>query len=343
MRIKQFLTTFIGGGALLATLSACDRPYDNMLQGLPAQGDVQVDVPENTTAVSGLSSSNQSALVGEPAEHYTTTYNHARTVNKIGVDVAVLLKTITDFPPTTYEEGIAVWGPGSDEGDPNEFMLTVRQGVADRENVVEWRLEGKHKSAAANEFQGLAFGNFDPESGTDGQGWFEINLDAIGQLNQTEEQGNIAFNYRKSGEELEIQVRFTDVIAEGDVLDAGYDFKRARDGSGSFLFDLPLDINKDDADAADKTARENLLIRTRWNTAGIGQVDLLATGGDLEDTSLELTQCWGALFVSSYEAIYINGAVEAEEGNSSNCPYSRRMVPEAGDLTSATEVQNPFL
>jgi hypothetical protein len=342
MRIKQFLPKLICSAAILATLNACDRPVDELLAGLPTERDVRVDVPETMSSASGLVGVSQSALVGEAADYYTTTYHHARKVNKIGIEVALLLKVITAFPPTSYEPGRAVWGPGGDDGDPNEWRLTLQRGVANRSDVIEWRLEGKHKSAAEDTFQSFAFGHFDPAAGDDGQGWFELSLDTIGQLNQTEESGNIAFRYRKAGEEVEVNVRFTDVIADGETLDVGYAFKKERDGSGYFLFDLSLDIHKDDPDAANNTARENLLIRTRWNTIGLGQVDLLATEGDLEDSSIELTQCWGEFFVSTYEATYLNGRTTQEEGDLSACPFNRRMVPRPGELTSAETVANPF-
>jgi hypothetical protein len=343
MRITNLFTTIISGGILFSTLSACDMPHNALLRGLPNSESVTVSVPEKATQISGLNGASRSALVGEPAEFYTTTYQHARQVNKMGKDVVTLLEAITSLPPTSSEPGRAVWGPGSDEGDPNIFRLTIEEGTIGRDNVISWALEGKHKSADEDSYESIAQGNFDPDIGTEGRGWFEISLDTIGKLNATDERGTIAFRFQREGAQIDLRVDFMNVVDDNkDVLDVGYAFKKESDGSGSILFDLPVDIHEDDEDAAQKTQRENLLIRSRWNPQGLGQVDLLATGGDLDDSSVELTQCWGALFVSVYEGIWIDGRVQDEAGDATACAFSLRMVPAAGDLTAASDVSNPF-
>lgn len=326
---KLILTTL----PLTLAFTACQRPGDEFREALPHRSDVTVAFPEDAAQSSqGLS---RQALVGEPAEYYTTTYYEARKINGFGAFVVNLVETITAYPPTTLDADVATWGPFSDDREPNEFRLTVERRDAPSLHYL-WYLEGRPKSAT--DYTGLAGGAFEPSAVPDqGRGWFGVSFDNIRTLDPTEDgAGQIAYAFAKDDEGLAVQVVFQGLDATGAVATAGYLFGQRTTGEGFVSFAFPGDINDGDPTMP---AQEDILLLSRWTASGAGRADIIATNGDLGTQALYGAQCWNDTFVSTFEAIVLDENILNAQGDPTSCRLGE-LQPES--LPDAESLVNPY-
>ena len=162
--------TLIVSITTFALATACGgTANDELLEAIPDRSEVEVALPEAMGSTSGglEVGSTSSGLVGGPADYYTLTYHQARHLNNLGKHVIRLLEEITKFPATERTPGRAVWGPGSDEGDPNEYRLIIEKAFPLLEaSVLKWNISARHDSGGEADWKVLAHGAFD--LGTDG-------------------------------------------------------------------------------------------------------------------------------------------------------------------------------
>ena len=241
-------------------------------------------------------------------------------------------KTIAAYPPTEINKQRAVWGPFSDEREPNEFKLTIAHADNDAPLYV-WAIQGRHKSQT--ELITIARGAFEPEGDDLGRGWFALDLDAIRQLDPTEDgRGRVAYAFEKTEAGVSVRMHLDAVDDAGEKVEAGYAYGEDAAGNGFVLFAFPESIN-------DAPLKENVLIRTRWTTNGAGRADVVAVGGDLEGDVARGSQCWDKTFVSTYESFALDGVVFAEAGDVDTCVVDRAELPTDGEIPSETDVQDP--
>lgn len=321
-------------GVIFAT-AACE-PEAEYRAALPKRGDVTVEVPEQGSTSQGLGRSRQ-ALVGEKSSFYSETYYTARELNGLGKAVVDLVEAISEFPPTKIGEDHAIWGPFSDDAEPNEFMMTVERIDGDLTRY-DWRIEGKHK--ADERYLTLAGGTFEPAGDDLGRGWFELDFESVRSLDSTERaRGLVAYAFDKTKEGVEVRLRYSGPNESGDRVDAGYAFGEDADGNGYIIFAFPGDIHEEENPGS---ALEDVLIRTRWQQGGAGRADVVAQNGDLDAKVAQASQCWDERFVSRYEVFKIDGAVEAEDGDASACVLPEARLPESDELPKETDVENPY-
>ncbi len=310
---------------------ACQPPADEYRNALPDRDTIEVDVPAQETTAQGLGSKS-SAIVGEPADLYTSTYYQARDLNVFGKFVVDLVETIASFPATELTETKAVWGPFSEEREPNEFKLTIEKDdvVATR---FAWAIEGRHKSEA--DFITLARGSFEPTEEDYGNGWFVLDFDTIRTLDPSEGgRGRVGYAFEKDAEGVSVRVHFAGTTDRGERIEAGYAYGESISGEGFILFGLPLNVHEG-------PALEDVIIRTRWIPSGAGRADVIASGGDIGDDVFEGSQCWGDNFVSSYEHFLVNRDTVANDGEVKTCVLEQAAPPRAGELPTADDVEDP--
>lgn len=329
---KNSLILTIGLTGLVAT--ACE-PAAEYRAALPKADDVTVDVPAQGSSTRGLVGTTKSALVGEKSDWYSQTYHHAKDINTLGALVVNLVESIAALPASKVGEDFAVWGPHSDDNDPNEWMMTV-QRIDDAR--YDWRIEGKHK--ADSDFVTLANGTFEPTGDDLGRGWFQLDFNAIAELDPTEDaRGFIAYAFDKDKSGINVRVRFKGPDERGDNVVAGYAFGEKTSGEGFFIFAFPTSIDEDENP---QSADEDVLIRTRWIKGGAGRSDVVAQNGDLDRSIAQASQCWNDRFVSTYEVLKIDGNIKAEDGEARSCVLPEAMLPTDADLPEDTDVENPF-
>lgn len=326
-----------------AAATACERPESEFISALPQRDAVILDVPADSSSQgqelrAGIASSKQS-LVGAPAEWYSNTYYTARELNTFAGFVVTLLETITNYPATTVDPTRAVWGPFSDDKEPNEFTLTIEK-VAAADTHFTWAIRGKHKSTGDDAYVSLAAGAFVPAEKEDqGRGWFVVDFDNIRTINPAENgRGRIAYAIHKNDEGTLVLAHFETVDENGNELKASYAYGEDNKDNGFIVFRLPIDID-DGKDG--KVAVEDVLIRTRFTQAG-GRADIFATNGDLNTEIVVGSQCWDGRFTSTFEQFKLGEEVLAADGVESTCAFGQAETPAQDALPEADEVESPY-
>ena len=325
-------TPIIAALPLALAVTACQGPADEFRQALPQRSEVTVAFPQDTGQSSqGLT---RQALVGEPADLYTMTYYEARKINGFGAFVVDLLETITAYPPTVLDATTATWGPFSEPREPNEFRLVVERRDAPALHYL-WRLEGHPKSVA--DYTVFAGGAFEPAPVADqGRGWFVVSFEQLRSIDPSEDgRGQIAYAFAKDDEGLAVQVLFQGPDDDGVDSTVGYWFGERASGEGFVSFAFPDDIDDDPT----KPAREDLLLLSRWSASGAGRADVVATHGDLGSQVAYGAQCWDDTFVSTFEALVLDGQILDAQGDPASCRLGEAR-PES--LPDANSLANPY-
>ncbi len=328
--------------SVLALTSACgDDGVDNRYQqALPSADVLTVNVPAESSAALTMSregeiGTTRSALVGQPADFYVSTYYQARRINRFGRGVLEILEAITSTPPTATGANAAVWGPFRDDREPNEFRLGVEERTQPELHYA-WQLEGRPVSGG--DFTALAGGAFQPTAPEQGQGWFAVDFDAIRMLDPTEEaEGQVAYAFAKTDEGVAVRMMASEPSPAGGETPIAYAFGENAEGFGYVLFAFADNIDDD----PNRTAEEDLVVRTRWRPDGKGRADVLAVRGDVGAGFVQVSQCWDNIFVSRYEVFTVNGATVVEQGDSTVCVFDGAW-PVAGDVPVAEDLINPF-
>jgi hypothetical protein len=203
----------------------------------------------------------------------------------------------------------------SDPGEPSEYRLLVERS---QPGIYDWAMQGRHKGGSESDFATLAAGRFEPKLGPYGDGAFAIDFDAIRALNPTENsRGKIAYVFGRNQDGVLVAAEAELTDASGATEHAKYAFGQATQGEGFITFVMPANIDGHPAD-------ENLIIKTRWLPGGAGRADALATGGDLTGEA-HASQCWNGSFISTYEAVSMNGGA-ATNGDPASCALQAAMI-----------------
>lgn len=303
--------------ALSLAAGACGRldEADEFREGVPLHEDVTIVVPDGSarqnalTAAEGTSGGivrTQSALLGERAELYKLTRDMTVMVNGGTVAVLTLVKTITEFPPSSIDKDVAVWGPHTNPLSPNTWRLTVNRLARGR---FQYALEAKAKTAADTGYLTILSGHHEvvtPGMGRRGRlpafgsGDFDVDWDAAQMLPEHDENvGKAHFVYSRPSAtaDAHIDVTFTQVMDKetGMRIDAKYGYVETPGAGGSFQFTLTKDA------IATTAALETLTVRSRWLESGTGRSDVKFSGGDLAASEATASECWDSNFLSVYQ------------------------------------------
>jgi len=298
------------GLALVTTAGACAKDDgDDFKDGVPQSQDVALVVPGASASGSALTADGttavQGGLLGQQADFYKVTRDVTVVVNTATVSVLALVKTVTNYPPTSVEMDTAVWGPYTDPLSPNTWRLTVNRIARGQFHYV---LEGKAKTAADTGYVTVLSGEHDLADPTAhrrlnvpeyGHGNFLIDWNAAQTLPEHDDNvGTAAFTYSrdKATGNVAIDVTFTQVKDKdtGMLIDAGYAYASVPGMGGTFDFKLTKDFITTTA------ALETMSIRSRWQESGAGRSDVMISGGDLAGAQGTANECWDSNFLSVY-------------------------------------------
>src|SRR5204863_6437732 len=113
-----------GFAVATATMGGCGKDAgDDFRDGVPQHEDVALVVPGGDSSSGALTagdgaSATHGALLGLRSEMYTITRGITVVVNTGTVAVLTLVRTITEYPPTSVQADTAVWGPYTEPLSP---------------------------------------------------------------------------------------------------------------------------------------------------------------------------------------------------------------------------------
>ncbi|MBK7860618.1 MAG: hypothetical protein IPJ65_18865 [Archangiaceae bacterium] len=299
---------------------------DEYRNAVPKSDTVQMKVPGSTGQALETASSGQ-ALEGDKAAFYQVTRGVSLFVNGAGYQVLTLVKTITEYPPTTLDEekGVAVWGPYTEALSPNTWRMTVTK-KADKDFT--YVLEAKAKTAGDDAFLTILSGEHVSTGKVTGHGNFTLDMDKAQQLPEHDAdafgKAEYVYTHDALDDTAEVEATFTQVKDHdsGRFVNATYKYASNEQTGGKLEFQFQGDI-----DAAKNTALENMTLNSRWDRSGAGRSDVKVAGGDLASgQTATATECWDSSFASRYlNASFdpsLNYGSESACGNLSTAEYS---------------------
>ena len=306
--MNSFLKTSLLATVAATSLVACikqDEAPSELKRAIPTADQVKIKLPQ---------SANKS--VGQLAEWYVATRNVTRTFNGGAGWVLVLVHTIVQFPVTSVSGDTYTWGPWSDALDPAEYKLDVR-AVGD--GTYEYQLSGRSKLAAATSFEVIIDGKADPRMGDlKGNGQFLIDFDAgkrVNPIDSGDAKGQVDVRYDLAARHLDLGIMSTN--DQGEPVMADYAYNETLDGGGDMVFNI-------DGNAGGTAAIENITLRSRWQSNGMGRADARMAGGDLS-TGAIASECWDGQFRRTYYTDSVNFA--PTEGAVSGCAFGTADLP----------------
>lgn len=316
---------------MFAGCDSAKNDEDAFRAGLPSKEMVEMKAPKRNGQ--GLAAFYGQ---GQTAEYYEMTVKAAATVNGGTAGVLNLIEDIVQYPPSSIEGDVAVWGPHTASLSAVTWKLTVTRTGND---TYSWVLEGKAKTAEDSAYVAVLSGAHTAAVDANGErvkgfgsGEFLIDWDKSRTLPgaKQEDMGTAEIQYSRTDAAAvaSVKAEFHQVRDEqnaGARVDARYAFKQAPGAGGELDFVIKKNVDQDPV----RKLVENLAIKSRWEATGAGRSDIKLSGGDLaNDTTKEATvsECWDSNFISGYFTISFTpafgyGAVSAC-GNFSTAVYS---------------------
>ncbi len=299
----------------LAAAGACGKAdgADEFRDGVPYREDVAMVLPGVSTQQGALTAGGvttvRGALLGEQADSYKLTRDVTGMVNGATAAVLTLVKTVTEYPPSSMAPNVAVWGPYTEPLRANTWRLTVNRigrgmfhytfdakprGTDDGMYVTV--LSGQHNVANPGTLR-------HPHLPAYGSGDFTLDWDKAQTLPEHDDNvGKASFTYSRPSptSDVNIDATFTQVRDKdtGMLIDAKYGYIATPGMGGTFQFTLTKDA------IVTTPALETMTVRSRWQETGAGRADIKVVGGDLGTTEATANECWntGDLgFLSVYQ------------------------------------------
>lgn len=293
------------------TLGACGKDGgDEFRDGVPYREDVTLAVPAQDSPSGALTAGDgtteiHSGLLGERSDLYSITRAITVVVNTGTAAVLTLVRTITEYPPSSISGQTAVWGPYSEPLSPNTWRLTVDRLAPGQFHYV---LEAKAKAVADASYLTVLSGHHNLSTPgahrrahlpAYGSGDFVLDWDAAQMLPEHDDNvGKASFVYSRVSptSEIDIDVAFTQVRDKdtGMLIDATYGYVATPGAGGSFDFKQIKDT------IATTPALETSTFHSRWLESGAGRSDVQIRGGDLGAAQATISECWSGSFLSVY-------------------------------------------
>lgn len=304
--------------ATTATLSlvACIKQDDgtpNVDKSLPTADQISIKLPQSKTSARTVGGD----VLGQLAPYYVVTLGVTSTFNGSTAWVLALIHAIVQAPPTTVQDNVYTWGPGSKALDPADYKLVV---TANDDGTFSYQLSGKSKTQPNAQFEILIKGEADPGPGEGkGSGQFLVDFDAGKRVNPTtsgDAKGSVDVHYDLARAHLDLTIMSTD--AQGNPTSADYAYNAAADGGGDMTFDV-------NGNVGGTALMETLTLRSRWLGTGAGRTDARITGGDLASLQVTASECWNTSFGRVYYQDSNNFA--PAEGVESSCAFPTANLP----------------
>ena len=293
------------------TLGACGKDGgDEFRDGVPYHEDVTLAFPANDSQAGALTAGDgtpaiRSGLLGGKSDLYTLTRAITVVVNTGTAAVLTLVRTITEYPPSSVAGETAVWGPYTEPLSPNTWRLTVDRLAPGQFHYV---LEAKAKAAPDSGYLTILSGHHNQavpgarrraHLPAYGSGDFLLDWDAAQMLPEHDTNvGKAAFVYSRVSptSDVDIDVTFTQVRDDetGMLIDATYGYVATPGDGGSFDFKLIKDF------VTTTPALETMTVHSRWQESGAGRSDVQLQAGDLGAALATSNECWNASFASVY-------------------------------------------
>jgi hypothetical protein len=306
------LRTMLAVALATTTLGGCGKDGgDEFRDGVPYHEDVTLAFPAGAAPSGALTAGDgtaatESPLLGEKSELYMLTRAITGVVNTGTAAVLTLVRTITEYPPTSLAGQTAVWGPHTEPLSPNSWRLTVERLAPGQFHYV---LEAKAKAVADAPYLTILSGHHNLSTPgahrrehlpAYGSGDFLLDWDAAQMLPEHDDNvGKAAFAYSRVSptSEVDIDVTFTQIRDKdtGMLIDATYGYVATPGAGGSFDFKQIKDT------IATTPALETSTFHSRWLESGAGRSDVQLQGGDLGAAQATASECWSAgTFLSVY-------------------------------------------
>lgn len=266
--------------------------------------------------------------VAEPAAYYVVTVDTVRDTNAHVRETLDGLRQITRLPPNDCTPQGCTWGPYTDWARGVTSRVEVLRAG---DGLFTFNAVGKRFGEADDAWVRLYEGGFSStDENGDGDGWYALDLTAIGAWQQTPGSGRVRVELSRRGAGGTILLRGDDIVPEGGAgpFSVRYALQVEPDGSGKVSFALPGDVD-DGRDG--RTALESVSAVTRWVPGGVGQTNVRVSAGDLGDDEIVLgLQCWDDRAALTHEA-YAKQAPDAAarpEADPEACPFADWAEPE---------------
>jgi len=307
--------------ALPTLLIACGgSSIDDMRNGLPSSDTVQLNLPKPAGQALEMGQAQQAAL-GYRSVFYQVTRGVTEFVNGATGLVLLLVKSITDNPPTSFKDHEAIWGPYTDPLQSNAYRLTVHDLGHHQYTYV---LEGKAKWDPDSAFVAVLTGTHNAATDSHGRpirgfgsGSFLIDWDALHSLpdpNDNVGTGEFTYSRLSPASQVEIDVTFTQVLDRltGLRVNATYSYVSVPGGDGMFRFSTfnnPGAINL------------RLSIESRWKNNGAGRADVeYLIPNPTPIATATANECWNEFFLSVY--FHETQDPSQDYGKETDCAFS---------------------
>ncbi len=286
-------------------------------QGFPKAETVKLNLPSNSSALSS-ETQKRDGLEGQVAETYKVTRGVTVFVNAAGGAVLNLVQKIAEYPPTSVNGNVAVWGPHTDALSPNTYKFTVTKTG---DNQFDYLLEGKGKTEADSAFRVVLSGSHVSTGDKLGSGTFLLDFDKAATLPEHDANavGTASYTYSKqtATADVSIDALFQKVKDSdtGGVVDVNYKYRETPNMGGSFEF-------RANKNWLPGNGIEVMSIKSRWKQAGAGRSDLRVTGGDAPANGATASECWDNGFLSRYLNASWATAQTGNYGQESVCAYA---------------------
>ena len=307
--------------ALPTLLIACGgSSIDDMRNGLPSSDTVQLNLPKPAGQALEMGQAQQAAL-GYRSVFYQVTRGVTEFVNGATGLVLLLVKSITDNPPTSFKDHEAIWGPYTDPLQSNTYRLTVHDLGHHQYTYV---LEGKAKWDPDSAFVAVLTGTHNAATDSHGRpirgfgsGSFLIDWDAAHSLpDHTDDVGTGEFTYSRLSpvSQVEIDVTFTQVLDRTTLqrVNARYSYVQAPGGDGMFRFST---FNQPGAIAILRVS-----IESRWKNNGAGRSDVQYIPNPTPIATATANECWNEFFLSVY--FHETQDPSQDYGKETDCAFS---------------------
>lgn len=288
------LTSILAAATTLAACSSYD-PAQQYRDAIPTGGSVAIQTSGGGDSAGGALVS-RAAIAGK-SEFAMVSYNFAAGVNGGVAAFLALVHSITWWPATSCDDQSCTWGPGSGEGDWNDFKLVVTKGAGEHYDYV---LSAGPKGSDPADFLPLVVGYANAGAAAHrGDGQFSVKFDneallAHHPLWLQSDFGTLDVRYDSHGE-LQNQVVWRGTKYDDDdfVSPDPTDPVRA-----NVYFDF--DANQRDLLVAFETIDlrakvpavpdKTMTLHTQWQSTGEGRADVWFQN-DVPETYTE-TECW---------------------------------------------------
>lgn len=290
---------------VLLSSTACLEPFSNddvlFLKSVPTRKQVALAVPQ------GLSSCPMSTSI-----YYTAADDLSTDVNGAVYSVIDLITQVVQYPPTVRTENARIWGPFDGErGTQIKFTIervrtatTVQTTRTSTPTFVTELYHYTFEARSTGAFVKVIDGAFAPSADLDsGMGVFLLNFEQNRlEVDPTSnDRGLIYIGYdNRFGQQTTQTAIDAEVNLERpfEQPEGYYYYHEEQNGDRRFDF-LYLDTIHD---LLPDNAKETFFIRQRYLSDGTGRAEIAATGGDLGDYTVYLTECWDSCFQQTFLA-----------------------------------------